>query len=61
MGRYYTDLFESTDDYNNQYFAHSGVQGMKWGVRRYQNEDVPASNSNNMDTIGPILKSWGLD
>lgn len=39
MGRYYTDLFESTEDYNNQYFAHSGVQGMKWGVRRYQNED----------------------
>lgn len=39
MGRYYTDLFESSEDYGNQYFAHSGVQGMKWGVRRYQNED----------------------
>ena len=27
------------NDYDSNYLAHYGIQGMKWGVRRYQNPD----------------------
>ena len=29
----------SRNDFESNYLAHHGILGMKWGIRRYQNED----------------------
>ena len=36
----------------NEYLAHYGIVGQKWGIRRYQNDD---GRSMGLQTVGPDL------
>ena len=38
MSRYFNDTIVH-DDLQDDYVAHHGILGMKWGIRRYQNKD----------------------
>ena len=47
-------------DYNNDYLAHHGILGQKWGVRRYQNPDgslTPEGKKRYYKSVGK-LDSW---
>lgn len=35
------------DDLNGESLEHYGIPGQKWGVRRYQNEDVTLTDADN--------------
>ena len=47
-------------DYDNDYLAHHGILGQKWGVRRFQNEDgslTPEGRKRYYKSVGK-LNSW---
>lgn len=42
-------------NYREDYLAHHGVKGQKWGVRRFQNKDGSLTSQGKRD-IRPIRK-----
>ena len=46
----------------NVYLAHHGIKGMKWGVRRYQNEDGSLTNTGKARySTGSVKKKYVKD
>lgn len=44
--------------YSNDYLSHHGIRGMKWGIRRYQNEDgsLTEAGKNRYSYGNPLAK-----
>lgn len=47
--------------YYNNYLAHYGVKGMKWGVRRYRNEDGSLTSLGKRRKSGDIVIDKGAE
>lgn len=47
--------------YYNNYLAHYGIKGMKWGVRRYQNKDGTYTSLGKRRKSGDIVIDKGTD